>query len=98
MELYSRHSTALGNGRQAIMERLNEIMGGAMPRRLSNPTQQLHPYQGQYPAAHSPETEPASRPPVRRRLAEQTPQSPPNSSTHPEAHYPYGNSTPARPN
>jgi DNA replication protein DnaC len=33
MELYSRHFKALGNGRQATMERLNEIMGKATQRR-----------------------------------------------------------------
>src|SRR5690348_6271568 len=33
MELYPRHLTALGNGRQASMERLNEIINRAAQRR-----------------------------------------------------------------
>src|SRR5262249_22135181 len=79
-------------------ERLNEIMGRTMPRHPSNPTQQLHPYQGHYPAAQSPQTEPASRPPVHRRSVEQAPQAlPPNSSMHPDASYPYGNATSSQP-
>src|SRR5215472_916535 len=98
MELYSRHPTALGNGRQAIMESLNDIMGRTMPpRRLSNPTQQqlgaqqLHPNQGNPPAAQSPQTEPALRPLAQRRLTEQTPQSwAPDSPTQPEAPHAYG--------
>jgi DNA replication protein DnaC len=81
------------------MERLNEIMGRAMPRRSSHPTQQLNPYQGQYPALPSPQTEPDSRPSARRRLPEQAPQSsPPDSSTRSDTSYSYGNGAPFRPN
>src|SRR5436305_4289073 len=99
MELYSRHSTALGNGRQAIMERLNEIMGRTMPRRPSNPVQQSQSYQGQHLASQSPQAEPTPQPLARRRLSEQALQSlPPDSSTRPDAPYPYGDGTPSRPN
>jgi DNA replication protein DnaC len=80
------------------MERLNEIMGRTMPRRLSNPTQQLHPYQEHDLAAQIPQTEPASRPVAHRRSVEQAPESlPPNSSMQPQAPYPYGNGTSSRP-
>src|SRR5437762_2124429 len=99
MELYSRHSTALGNGRQAIMERLNEIMGRTMPRRSSNPVQQSHPYQGPHPASQSPQTEPAPQPLARRRLPEQAPRSvPQNSSTHQDVSYSYSHGAPSQPN
>ncbi len=81
------------------MERLNEIMGRTMPRRPSNPTQQLNTYQGQYPASQSPQTEPDSRPIARRRLPEQVPQpSPSDSSMHPDTSYSYGSGAPFRPN
>src|SRR5437762_12654521 len=99
MELYSRHPTALRNGRQAIMESLNEIAGRTTHRRPANPTQQLYPYQGQYPTAQSAQAEPASRPTARQRVPEQAPQSlPPNSSTRPEVPSPYGNDSSSRPN
>src|ERR671927_417351 len=94
MELYSRHPTALGNGRQAIMEPLNEIMARTMPRRPSHLTPQPHPYQGEQSAERRAQTESAQLPPARRRLPEQAPQSlPTNSSTHPDAPYPYSNGT-----
>lgn len=82
------------------MERLNDILGKTVPRRPSNPTQQLYPYQESHtPAPQSPQTEPVTRPPAQRRQTEQAPQSwSPNSATYSEAPYPHGSGTPSRSN
>src|SRR5260221_9800920 len=71
MELYSRHLTALGNGRQANMERLNNIIGRATQRRPQGPEQRpaqgnatymphVPPTQGQRPVQQG---QPAQQPP-----------------------------------
>src|SRR5436853_1482860 len=53
MELYPRYSQALGNGRQASMERLNDILTRAMQRRQHTPEQtersERYPIQGPPP-------------------------------------------------
>src|SRR5438094_8565468 len=53
MELYPRYSQALANGRQASMERLNDILTRAMQRRQHTPEQtersERYPVQGSIP-------------------------------------------------
>src|SRR5437870_1488747 len=53
MELYPRYSQALGNGRQASMERLNDILTRAMQRRQHIPEpperSERYPTQGAIP-------------------------------------------------
>src|SRR5437588_700121 len=66
MELYPRHFKALGNGRQAIMERLNDIM--ARTTRRQQPLEQRLP-DGQ---GTSPQGRRQPSLPVHRPLPEQT--------------------------
>jgi DNA replication protein DnaC len=74
------------------MERLNEIMGRAIPRRPANPIQPAQPHQGQDPASQSSQTEPVSPPIVRRGSPNQASQPlPPHASNSRDSTYPYGN-------
>src|SRR5438132_1520076 len=96
MELYPRHFEALGNGRQATMERLNEIMARTTPRQQAL-QQQLSRGQG------TPLQTPGQRQgslSVRRPLPEQTAllgqQNPPASQPHNQHNQQYQHNPPSR--
>src|SRR3984893_16231857 len=61
MELYPRHFTALGNGRQASMERLNEIINRTAQRRQGSGPDKSSPYTTP-PQGPRPGTAPGHRP------------------------------------